>query len=77
MQVEIERNDGSVESMSVSEFARWACLIEAFDVLNEKAAELKLDVGNLIKPNAIETYINERFPAMEHDVLCELKLGNI
>lgn len=77
MQVEIERKDGSVEYMSVSEFARWACLAEAFEFLNEKAAELKLDVGNLIKPIAIDEYIKERYPAMEHDIACELKLGNI
>ena len=53
------------------------CLIEAFEILNNKAQELKLDVSSMIKPLAIDDYIKERYPAMLHDVECELKLGNI
>ena len=77
MQVEIEKNDGSSESMSMTEFTRWMCLVEAFEILNNKAEDLKVDVSNLIKPLAIDDYIKERYPAMLHDVECELKLGNI
>jgi len=77
MQVEIEKKDGTVEYMSLSEFSRWMCLVEAFYILEEKAKDLKIDVTNLIKPLAIDDYIKERYPAMLHDVECELKLGNI
>jgi hypothetical protein len=77
MQIEIEKKDGTVESMPLSEFSRWMCLIEAFEILNNKAQELKIDVSDLIKPLAIDDYIKERYPAMLHDVECEMKLGNI
>jgi hypothetical protein len=77
MNVEIPKKDGTVESMSISEFSRWMCLVEAFHILDEKAKDLKIDVSNLIKPLAIDDYIKERYPAMLHDVECELKLGNI
>lgn len=77
MQVEITRAGGNVETMSISEFTRWMCLVEAFDILGKKAEDLKLDVSSLIKPLAIENFIKERYPSMLHDVECELKLGNI
>lgn len=77
MQVEIAKKDGTVELMSISEFSRWMCMVEAIYILEEKAKELKTDITNLIKPLAIDDYIKERYPAMLHDVACELKLGNI
>ncbi len=77
MQVRIDKVGGNVEMMNISEFTRWMCLVEAFDILEKKAEDLKLDVSKLIKPLAIETFIKERYPSMLHDVECELKLGNI
>jgi hypothetical protein len=77
MQVEINRAGGNVETMSISEFTRWMCLVEAFDILGKKAEDLKLDVDKLIKPLAIENFIKERYPSMLHDVECEIKLGNL
>jgi hypothetical protein len=78
MTVEIERGDGSVESMSPTEFTRWACLIEAFDFIKEKAEQLGLDnMDLLIKPAAIEKYIEERAVSMLHDVTCEIQMGLI
>jgi len=71
----IERTNGTVEQMSSVSFARWACLIEAFEFIQEKAEELKLDVDNFLKPVAIEHYIEERYPAMLHDVNTEIELG--
>lgn len=76
MTVEIERNDGSIEEMSATEFTRWACLIEAFDFIREKAEQLGVDnLELLIKPNAIEKYIEERWVSMLHDVETEMRLG--
>lgn len=78
MTVEIERNDGSIEEMSATEFTRWACLIEAFDFIREKAEQLGVDnLELLIKPNAIEKYIEERWVSMLHDVETEMKMGLI
>jgi len=77
MQVEITKAGGDVEIMSISEFTRWMCLVEAFDILSKKADELKLDVDKLIKPLAIEAFIKERYDSMKHDVECEVRLGNL
>jgi len=78
MTVSIERGDGSIEEMSSTEFTRWACLIEAFEFIKEKAEQLGVDnMELLIKPAAIEKYMEERAVSMLHDVECEIKLGLI
>jgi hypothetical protein len=82
--VTIQCDTGNVD-MSVDEFTRWMCLVEAFDFIEKKAEELNIDTEELLKPNAIDEYIhgNEtkkfsgRFDSMRHDVICELALGNI
>ena len=66
---------GKDEKMPIEEFARWMCLLEAFDFIEQKAAQLKVDVEDMIKPLAIEAYINERHPAMLADVKAEIKMG--
>lgn len=73
--ITIERSNGIVEGMSSVSFARWACLVEALGFIQEKAEELKLDVDNFLKPVAIEHYIEERYPAMLHDVNVEIEAG--
>jgi hypothetical protein len=78
MTVAIERGDGSVESMSSTEFTRWACLIEAFDFIKEKAEQLGINnLELLVKPAAIEKYMEERSVSMLHDVECEIQMGLI
>lgn len=78
MTVEIPRRDGSIETMSATEFTRWACLVEAFEFIKEKAEQLGVDnLELLIKPAAIEKYMEERCVSMLHDVECEIKLGLI
>lgn len=72
----VKIND-EVEEMTVDEFARWACLAEAFIFLERKAFELGVDLDKLIKPKAIEDYMNERFVSMRHDVGVEHAMGNI
>jgi hypothetical protein len=53
-------------------------LLEAFDFIREKAEQLGLDnLELLIKPNAIEKYIEERWVSMLHDVETEIKMGLI
>lgn len=63
--------------MSLTEFARWACLIEAFTFINDKAVELGINPVCMVKPLAIDTYINERYHAMLHDVKVEYSMGNL
>jgi hypothetical protein len=74
-QVHIERKDGTVEQMNAVSFARWASLIEAFDLISEKAHELDVKLDKFLKPVAIEHYIEERFPSILHDVEYELQHG--
>jgi hypothetical protein len=72
----LEKKDGSEEMMSVDEFSRWMCLVEAFHFIETKATELKLEnTERLLKPLAIEQYITERFPSMRHDVGVEHRMG--
>lgn len=73
--ITIETKNGGV-NMSLTEFARWACLIEAYDFINDKAKELGINPSSMIKPLAIERYIDERYHAMLHDIQIEYNLGN-
>ncbi len=74
----LEKKDGSVETMSVDEFSRWMCLVEAFHIIETKAEEMKLEnADKLMKPLAIEQYISERYPSMRHDVGVEHEMGII
>ena len=75
MEVNIVRRGGIVETMTVEEFSRWMCLVEAFHFIFEKGKELNIDPEKLIKPNAIITYIQERMPAMLSDVKTEVAMG--
>lgn len=75
MTVDIVRTGGIVEQMTIEEFSRWMCLVEAFYFIKEKGAELNVDPEKLIKPNAIDAYIQERFPAMYEDVKREVHFG--
>jgi hypothetical protein len=83
-EVTIECDMGNVK-MSVDEFSRWMCLVEAFDFIEKKADLLKINPESLLKANAIEEYIHGsptknfggRYESMRHDVICELALGNL
>lgn len=69
--------DKKIEKLSLDEFARWACLAEAFHFLEQKADELRVDLDKLLKPLAIESYVVERYDSMRHDVGVEYQMGNI
>lgn len=74
----IGKRDGSEETMSLDEFSRWMCLVEAFYFIETKAAEMNLDnVDKLMKPLAIERYLTDRYPSMRHDVGVEYQMGTI
>lgn len=75
MTIELKKGDGSVETMGVEEFSRWMCLMEAFEIISNKAKEMGANVHDLLKPAAMDDYIKERHASMLHDVKCELELG--
>jgi hypothetical protein len=74
--IKINRKNG-VEFMSIDEFTRWMCLVEAFDFIERFMGENKLEVDNISSVSAIEKYINERFHAMRYDIEHEHAAGNI
>lgn len=58
-------------ALKKEEYARWLCLIEAIDLVERKAAELKTDLISddfWIKPLSFQKYINERFETMLLDI---------
>ncbi len=73
--VNIKRKNGMVEQLNDVSFSRWVCLIEAFDLISEKADELKIDLEKALKPVAIEHYMNERYVSVLPDVRYELEHG--
>lgn len=77
--IELKRKDGATEYMTLDEFARWACLVEAVSAVGEKLDEagVPAEDSSWVKPLAFEKYIKERFHAMRADVKVEATLGRI
>lgn len=66
----IQGTKGEVK-MSKVEYARWLCLIEAIDLVERKASDLKADIVSddfWIKPLAFQKYIDQRLETMIIDV---------
>jgi hypothetical protein len=74
--ITLDTKKGKVE-MTLTEFTRWACLMEAYHFINERAEELEVNPIDMLKPLAIEKYIDERYHAMLYDVRLEHEMGNI
>jgi len=54
-----------------AEYARWLCLLEAMDLIEQKGKDLKLDMNNddfWVKPLAFQKYIDQRLETMLLDV---------
>jgi hypothetical protein len=56
------------ETMSLYEFTRWNCLLEAVDIIDQKAKQINNNTSNWVKPIAIQKYIDERTPSMLHEI---------
>lgn len=68
--ITINGSKGEVK-MSKVEYARWLCLIEAIDLVERKASDLKADMISddfWIKPLAFQKYIDQRLETMIIDV---------
>ena len=58
-------------TLKKEEYARWLCLIEAIDLVERKAVELKTDIISddfWVKPLAFQKYIEQRIETMILDV---------
>lgn len=63
--------------MTVDTYSRWLCLVEAMTIISENAQKNKVDLNRdnkWIKPLAIQKYIKQRFPSMNHDFKIEESL---
>ena len=69
-------NDGSTKTMEFDELVRWACLIEALEVVGSQE-DVNIDSDKWIKPLAFQKYIDERYHSMRHDLKVEASLGNL
>tara|TARA_R110000824_G_scaffold257981_1_gene446943 strand:+ start:506 stop:736 length:231 start_codon:yes stop_codon:yes gene_type:complete len=67
--------DGTTKTMGFNEFVRWACLIEALEVVGGKVDNTNDD--KWVKPLAFQKYIQERFHSMKHDLKVEAALGTL
>ena len=68
--------DGTTKTMDFDELVRWACLIEALEVVSGKE-NIDIESNKWIKPLAFQKYIDERFHSMKHDLKVEATLGNL
>lgn len=67
--VVIKTRNGTEHVMSIDTYARWLCLLEAIEVA--KRGEERYGIQADLKQKAFSEYINERFPAMKHDIRVE------
>tara|TARA_R100001244_G_scaffold94306_1_gene70821 strand:+ start:406 stop:639 length:234 start_codon:yes stop_codon:yes gene_type:complete len=68
--------DGTTKKMEFCELVRWACLVEALEVVCARE-DINIEKDNWIKPLAFQKYIDERFHSMKHDLKVEATLGNL
>ena len=69
--------DNQEYKFGVTEFTRWFCLLEAIEVIENKAMQLKENLNSSdswINPIAINHYIDSRQPSMLKDVQYHEKL---
>ena len=74
MNVMIKSRSGNEHIMTVETYARWLCLIEGLDVITKAGEANNIDLNkdtSWVKPIALQNYIEERFPAMLHDICVE------
>jgi hypothetical protein len=74
--VTVNTKDSKV-NMSIDQYSRWMCLIEAIDFIDKKCEEWGKDIEEVdwVKPVALQKYIDERFHSMKHDVTVEYDMG--
>ena len=68
--------DGTTKTMEFEELVRWACLVEALEVVGNQE-DVDVDSDKWIKPLAFQKYVDERFPAMLADLKVEALMGNL
>lgn len=71
--------NGKTHEMTLSEMARWACLIEGIEEVSKQSAILGISSDNddWIQPLAFKKYIDERYHSMLHDLTVEQEMGRI
>jgi hypothetical protein len=75
--VSIKTKSNKTHVMTIDTYSRWLCLAEALQLINQQAEKSKLDLdktNSWIKPIALQKYIVQRFPAMNHDFRVEENL---
>jgi hypothetical protein len=73
----VKTKSNKTHVMTVDTYTRWLCLAEALQLINQQAQKSKIDLeknDSWIKPIALQKYIKQRFPAMNHDFKVEEKL---
>lgn len=72
-ETEVESPPKTVDEMSLEEFIRWMCLIQAVEVISNKAEKLGLDLDSSIslKSSMISSYIDEIFPSMRANYILD------
>lgn len=61
-------------SMSLDTYAKWLCLLEAMEYINNSPSSKNLDFdrdNKWIKPIEFQKYLNARFHGMLHDLKIE------
>jgi hypothetical protein len=75
--VSVKTKSNTTHVMTVDTYTRWLCLAEALQLINQQAEKSKIDLektDSWIKPIALQKYIKQRFPAMNHDFKVEESL---
>lgn len=68
--IEVKLKD-KTETLPIEAYSRWLCLIEAIELVCNKAKQMKIDtVNNIdwIKPLAFQKYIDERHESMVDEI---------
>ena len=75
--VVLNNNSLQKTEMTVDEYIRWICLLNAVEVIGKHANKLDTDFNKCasIKSNIIKRYIEEVFPSVRANFILENKLN--
>tara|TARA_R110000751_G_scaffold284047_1_gene387599 strand:- start:292 stop:492 length:201 start_codon:yes stop_codon:yes gene_type:complete len=65
--------------MTLYEISRWASLMKGIDYIDQRARELKVDLGKdskWLKPLALQKYVDEETPGMVAEIKTLIEKGD-
>jgi len=75
--IKFKLKNNKTHVMTIQEMSRWACLVEGIEEVSKRSHILGINPNDdsWVQPLAFKKYIDERYPAMLHDLTVEYNMS--